>query len=62
LTDGCAPRLLDQLQACIAGHFDVEHPTFQPSPTPTTNSAPTEHPRGGVGTTPAMPDAVLAQG
>ena len=29
-TDGCAPRLLDELQACIAGHFDVEHPTFQP--------------------------------
>jgi cobalt-zinc-cadmium efflux system protein len=28
-TDGCAPRLLDQLQACIAGHFDVEHSTFQ---------------------------------
>jgi hypothetical protein len=24
--------------------------------------APTEHPRGGVGTTPAMPDAVLAPG
>jgi cobalt-zinc-cadmium efflux system protein len=28
-TDGCAPRLLDQLQACLAGHFDVEHSTFQ---------------------------------
>jgi cobalt-zinc-cadmium efflux system protein len=28
-TDGCAPRLLDQLQTCIAGHFDVEHSTFQ---------------------------------
>ena len=28
-TDGNAPRLLDQLQACIAGHFDVEHSTFQ---------------------------------
>jgi cobalt-zinc-cadmium efflux system protein len=27
--DGHAPRLLDQLQACIAGHFDVEHSTFQ---------------------------------
>jgi cobalt-zinc-cadmium efflux system protein len=23
------PRLLDQLQACLAGHFDVEHSTFQ---------------------------------
>jgi cobalt-zinc-cadmium efflux system protein len=28
-TDGYAPRLLDQLQACLAGHFDVEHSTFQ---------------------------------
>jgi cobalt-zinc-cadmium efflux system protein len=28
-TDGCAPRLLDQLQACIAGRFGVEHSTFQ---------------------------------
>jgi cobalt-zinc-cadmium efflux system protein len=28
-TDGCAPCLLDQLQACIAGHFDVEHSTFE---------------------------------
>jgi cobalt-zinc-cadmium efflux system protein len=27
--DGHAPRLLDQLQACPAGHFDVEHSTFQ---------------------------------
>jgi cobalt-zinc-cadmium efflux system protein len=28
-TEGCVPRLLDQLQACLAGHFDVEHSTFQ---------------------------------
>ncbi len=28
-TGGHAPRLLDQLQACLAGHFDVEHSTFQ---------------------------------
>ncbi len=27
--DGHAPRLLDQLQACLTGHFDVEHSTFQ---------------------------------
>ena len=27
--DGHAPRLLDKLQACLAGHFDVEHSTFQ---------------------------------
>jgi cobalt-zinc-cadmium efflux system protein len=31
-TGGHAPRLLDQLQACIAGHFDVEHSTFQLEP------------------------------
>jgi cobalt-zinc-cadmium efflux system protein len=28
-TEGCVPRLLDQLQDCLAGHFDVEHSTFQ---------------------------------
>jgi cobalt-zinc-cadmium efflux system protein len=28
-SEGHAPRLLDQLQACLAGHFDVEHSTFQ---------------------------------
>ena len=27
--DGHAPRLLDQLQSCLVGHFDVEHSTFQ---------------------------------
>jgi cobalt-zinc-cadmium efflux system protein len=27
--DGHAPQLLDQLQHCLAGHFDVEHSTFQ---------------------------------
>jgi cobalt-zinc-cadmium efflux system protein len=26
---GSAPRLLDTLQACLAGHFDVGHSTFQ---------------------------------
>ena len=26
---GHAPRLLDELQACVGGHFDVEHSTFQ---------------------------------
>jgi len=24
-----APQLLDALQACLTGHFDVEHSTFQ---------------------------------
>jgi cobalt-zinc-cadmium efflux system protein len=30
--DGHAPQILDQLQACLAGHFDVEHSTFQLEP------------------------------
>jgi cobalt-zinc-cadmium efflux system protein len=30
--DGHAPRLLDQLQECLVGHFDVEHSTFQFEP------------------------------
>lgn len=31
-TDSHAPQLLDQLQACLIGHFDVEHSTFQFEP------------------------------
>lgn len=27
--DGHTPQLLDQLQGCLVGHFDVEHSTFQ---------------------------------
>jgi cobalt-zinc-cadmium efflux system protein len=27
--DGHLPRLLDELQGCLAGHFDLEHSTFQ---------------------------------
>jgi cobalt-zinc-cadmium efflux system protein len=30
--DGHLPILLDQLQTCLAGHFDVEHSTFQFEP------------------------------
>ena len=30
--DGHTARLLDQLQACLAGHFDVEHSTLQLEP------------------------------
>jgi len=30
--DGSAPQVLDRLQACLAGHFDVEHSTFQLEP------------------------------
>jgi cobalt-zinc-cadmium efflux system protein len=28
-TDSHAPQVLDELQACLTGHFDVEHSTFQ---------------------------------
>ncbi|HEY6794347.1 MAG TPA: cation diffusion facilitator family transporter [Kineosporiaceae bacterium] len=31
--DGHVPQLLDALQRCLAGHFDVEHSTFQLEPT-----------------------------
>ncbi len=31
-SDGHAPQLLDELQACVAEHFDVEHCTFQLEP------------------------------
>lgn len=31
--DGHAPQVLDQLQACLSGRFDVEHSTFQLEPT-----------------------------
>jgi len=30
--DGRSPQLLDELQGCLAGHFDVEHSTFQLEP------------------------------
>ncbi|MDP9093506.1 MAG: cation diffusion facilitator family transporter [Actinomycetota bacterium] len=30
--DGHAPRILDELQECLVGHFDVEHSTFQLEP------------------------------
>jgi cobalt-zinc-cadmium efflux system protein len=31
-TTGRAPALLDELQACLSGHFDVAHSTFQLEP------------------------------
>jgi cobalt-zinc-cadmium efflux system protein len=31
-SDNHAPQLLDTLQACLTGHFDVEHSTFQFEP------------------------------
>lgn len=30
--DGSAPQVLDRLQECLAGHFDVAHSTFQLEP------------------------------
>lgn len=30
--DGQGPQLLDRVQACLHGHFDVEHSTFQLEP------------------------------
>jgi cobalt-zinc-cadmium efflux system protein len=30
--NGTAPQVLDRLQDCLAGHFDVEHSTFQLEP------------------------------
>ena len=49
LHDGRRPAVLDRLQACLAGHFDVEHrrssssppATPTPSRTPTTEAGPT---------------------
>ena len=31
-SDGHAPQILDEIQACLIGHFDVEHSTFQLEP------------------------------
>ncbi|HET6876384.1 MAG TPA: cation diffusion facilitator family transporter [Jatrophihabitans sp.] len=42
-TDGHAPQLLDQVQHCLAGHFDVEHSTFQLEPAGHTEHEPTGH-------------------
>ena len=41
-TDGHAPLLLDEVQHCLAGHFDVAHSTFQFEP-----AGHTEHERSG---------------
>ena len=30
--DGHAPQILDEVQRCLHGHFDVEHSTFQLEP------------------------------
>lgn len=42
-TTGRAPALLDELQACLAGHFDVEHSTFQLEPAGHSDHEPALH-------------------
>jgi cobalt-zinc-cadmium efflux system protein len=41
--NGRAPQVLDQLQACLAGHFDVEHSTFQLEPASHLDHEPAQH-------------------
>lgn len=43
-TEGRAPRLLDELQACVGDHFDVEHSTFQFEPASHGTHEPRTHP------------------
>jgi cobalt-zinc-cadmium efflux system protein len=40
---GAAARLLDELQGCLAGHFDVEHSTFQLEALGHTDHEPARH-------------------
>ncbi|HVT65518.1 MAG TPA: cation diffusion facilitator family transporter [Mycobacteriales bacterium] len=42
-TGGRAPVLLDELQSCLAGHFDVEHSTFQLEPAGHSDHEPALH-------------------
>jgi len=42
-TDSHAPQLLDQLQSCLTGHFDVEHCTFQLEPASQATHEPGTH-------------------
>lgn len=41
--NGKAPQVLDELQACLAGHFDVEHSTFQLEPATHVEHEPNRH-------------------
>jgi cobalt-zinc-cadmium efflux system protein len=41
--DGHAPQVLDELQSCLAGHFDVEHSTFQLEPASHADHEPGTH-------------------
>lgn len=42
--NGFAPQVLDRLQRCLAGHFDVEHSTFQLEPAGHDEHEPAVHP------------------
>jgi cobalt-zinc-cadmium efflux system protein len=42
--DSHVPQLLDQLHACLIGHFDVEHCTFQLEPAGHADHEPGAHP------------------
>lgn len=63
-SDGHVPRLPDELQACLARHFDVEHSTFQLEPArhaayepghPYRTSPPSPAPRGNPASATSAP-------
>ena len=41
--EGCVPRILDELQNCLGGHFDIEHSTFQMEPSSHLGHEPGSH-------------------
>jgi len=41
--EGCVPRILDELQSCLGGHFDIEHSTFQMEPSSHLGHEPGSH-------------------
>ena len=43
LAGGCGAGILDQLQDCVRGHFDVEHSTFQLEPAGHADHEPSVH-------------------
>jgi cobalt-zinc-cadmium efflux system protein len=43
LADGRSPAVLDRLQACLRGHFDVAHSTFQLEPAGHADHEPSVH-------------------
>jgi cobalt-zinc-cadmium efflux system protein len=43
LASGCGPGILDRLQECVRGHFDVAHSTFQLEPSGHADHEPSVH-------------------